>query len=902
VSAETFSIARGTAGDMGTIVKPHSVTPAQFVTDLLRPAQETPTAHSFEDFSRQREAVRAKQAQVQSAKKSGDAASLAVARAELKPAKDRLDGMKRTPWYVCATFSTNERRTTTIERVTAFSGDADQPGTTGAALVSKADALGCTYILHTSTSHGCEGQPRFRVTIPLATPLEPHRYPELFAFMSEHFGGMLDPGAKDATRLNYLPRKPKGATGHEIICVDDRPWFEPSSIPAVANAPSAPSPGAVEQVRSGVTIEQLEEFITSNCDPSATEAQWWPVIRMLHFETNGSPEGLELACRWSRQGNNYSGDEPIRDKWNSPSWNDPNTPATTLTTFLKARTTEPDEFPVASEVAQPVVQSLVGAVPQALYACTDLANANRLRDACKGQLVALGGAFYTWTGKRWQRDESEATRKGAFLSNLVRAEAAGLREKLKTRIARLSPDVAGKYEELQACARPERTKLHKEITATDDGSEALSLTARIEALEDWAKVCEMEPTQARALKLLRKMLTVDADHFDRHKHLFNCLNGEVDLRTGELMPHDLTHFITQLAPCEYKPDASAPNFERFVVEIMSGEEDRAKFLQRWCGYGCTGETREQVFTIHTGGGSNGKTLLFETLQNMLGSSAHGGYVHTVASSLLVADRAGDRHPTEVADLHGKRFAMASETEDGAHLRESLLKLITGEDSVSARYMHRDFFTFKPALKINLRTNNKPVVRDQGNAIWRRILLVNYKETFGSQENIASKPGMKLRDNNLAEKLLAERQGILNWLVRGAVDWYTNGLRPPPSVFEAGRKYQSEQDRVAHFVRECCTLDPQAWSFLSGDFGLYDPYNAWCKSNGHRALGVRKFADELERAVPGFKLVEERRKVANGWKTATGGYGVSANVYGDMGGSSLIGEIPKTSKAANDDLR
>ncbi len=126
---------------------------------------------------------------------------------------------------------------------------------------------------------------------------------------------------------------------------------------------------------------------------------------------------------------------------------------------------------------------------------------------------------------------------------------------------------------------------------------------------------------------------------------------------------------------------------------------------------------------------------------------------------------GDRHPTELADLHGKRFVAAVETADGGRLSEALVKELTGGDSIRARRMREDFWQFRPSHTVVLATNHKPTIRGTDHGIWRRIRLVPFTVTIPDAE----------QDKQLTSKLRAEWPAILRWAVAGCIDWQRNGL-------------------------------------------------------------------------------------------------------------------------------
>jgi len=482
-----------------------------------------------------------------------------------------------------------------------------------------------------------------------------------------------------------------------------------------------------------------------------------------------------------------------------------------------------DDFEVAKA---PEAQRSGGArdIPEAQHMTTDQANANRLVGKFGKRLIVVASQWYAWTGKRWQKDEGEVYRFGCTLSKLIHQEADGWRAKT-------------------AANEDERTKN----------------AAIADALVKWATRSEMKATIEAAVGLAKKMLTVDEAIIDANPWLLNCANGTVDLRTGELAVHNPGDYITKLVPLDYDPAARAPMWEAVLARVTLEEgmttRPLVKFLQRWFGYCATGSTREQVFVVHYGSGSNGKSTVLDTVADVLGD-----YAATAAPGLVVS--AGkDRHPTEIADMMGRRMMTAHETGEGGVLREDFVKQATGSDKLKARYMRADFFEFSPTHKLQLLTNHKPVIKGQDNGIWRRVLLMPYLARFGAQEEVNAGRAHFIKDTRIAERIKGELAGVLRWVVEGARAWFHDGLQAPDAVLAASRDYQTEQDRVLQFVNECCELGPNFSEPLAlrGGGGLYTAYGGWCKESGIYALSKTRFSDELERVVP--QLAKDRKKVA-----------------------------------------
>lgn len=464
-------------------------------------------------------------------------------------------------------------------------------------------------------------------------------------------------------------------------------------------------------------------------------------------------------------------------------------------------------------------------VPEAHHMTTDQANAGRIVATFGKQLVVVAGQWYAWTGMRWEQDDGEVYRCGCKLSKLIHAEADAWRAKKG--------------------ATSEESEKNQNIADT---------------LVKWAARSEMKASIEAALGLAKKLLSVDESQINRSPWLLNCVNGTVDLRTGQLKPHDPDDYITKLVPVAYDPLSRSETWEAVMAKVTleTGMSTRplARFLQRWFGYCATGSTREQAFVVHYGEGSNGKSTILDTVAEVLGD-----YAATAAPGLLVGN-GKDRHPTEVADLFGRRMVTAHETGEGGHLKEDVVKQLTGSDKVKARFMRADFFEFDPTHKLQLLTNHKPIIKGQDNGIWRRVLLMPYLARFASAEEVTAGRAHYIKDTGTAERLRDERAGVLRWIVEGARAWTQDGLQPPDAVLAASKDYQGEQDRIRQFLDDCCLIaDGERTALSNGGVGmyggLYETYKSWCTDGGMFALSKHKFADELKRAIPGLEIKEGR---------------------------------------------
>ena len=339
-------------------------------------------------------------------------------------------------------------------------------------------------------------------------------------------------------------------------------------------------------------------------------------------------------------------------------------------------------------------------------------------------------------------------------------------------------------------------------------------------------------------------LPVTPDQLDLDPWLLNVENGALDLRTGDLREHDPGDLITKLAPVVYSSYAMCPTWDAFLARITDGDAELASYLQRSVGYSLTGVTTERALFVLHGAGRNGKSTFIEALHASLGD-----YATVAPIEMLMAKRYDGGIPNDVAALKGARFVSASEVEEGRRLAEAKVKQLTGGDTVTARFLHGEFFTFRSTHKLWLATNHKPEIRGTDMGIWDRIRLVPFVVRIPEDEV----------DRGLLQKLKAELPGILAWAVRGCLEWQRLGsLSEPEIVRSATAGYQAEMDTVADFLIERCVAQPAAEVLVKR---LYAAYVTWCEENGERPIKQRQLSDRLKER--GFAEPEHGRS-GNYW--------------------------------------
>lgn len=314
-------------------------------------------------------------------------------------------------------------------------------------------------------------------------------------------------------------------------------------------------------------------------------------------------------------------------------------------------------------------------------------------------------------------------------------------------------------------------------------------------------------------------VSVLPDGFDADPWLFNVGNGTVDLRTGELRPHSRDDLLTRIASVEYDPDARCERWEQFVHEVMGNDDELVDYVQRAIGYSLTGDTREECLFFCYGKGGNGKTKLFEVLRALCGEYSQ----QAEFSTFLARKSEGPRN--DIARMRGARLITASEADGDRGFDGTVLKQLTGGDTVTARRLYEESFEFKPVHKLWLAANHKPIVKEQTEGFWRRIRLIPFEVTFAKNQ----------RDKQLEAKLMAELPGILNWALAGARRWRAEGLHEPRAVRRATRSYREENDLLGEFIEFKCQLDPDAWTPSTELYRVFSEW--WTETRGPRSASI-----------------------------------------------------------------
>ena len=366
--------------------------------------------------------------------------------------------------------------------------------------------------------------------------------------------------------------------------------------------------------------------------------------------------------------------------------------------------------------------------------------------------------------------------------------------------------------------KDEAASLRPEVISAAKGCTTEEAQEQIGKAHAFALNCESKTRRTAMVELLKGEPIIHArvTDFDANKWILNCQNGIVCLRTGELRKARRDELCSKITNASYDPHKAPLIFLRVLGYSQHDNQARIDCIQRWFGYSATGDVGEEAFMVwHGPGGRNGKTKLSEAVSYALGT-----YSGAAPSDLLTAkDRSSV--PTDIADLKGLRHVTISEPEEGTRLAQSKMKLLTGGDTIRARKMFRDFFSFTPSHKMTMLTNERPMVRGESAALWDRLILVPFSRTVP----------VEMRDKHLSDKLRDEADGLLTWIVHGALAWQAHGLGAEAFKQDTD-EWKRDEDIFGDFISASLELTN---GVRAKKADVFKAYKAWAEGEGNSCL-------------------------------------------------------------------
>lgn len=549
----------------------------------------------------------------------------------------------------------------------------------------------------------------------------------------------------------------------------------------------------------------------------------------------------------------------------------------------------------AAGAAQPVrrIDDEAPEARAATFELNDIGNGKRLAHYYGKNLrhvPRLG--WFRWDGRRWVADEDAVS---------VRADA----QKLGAHILNEIPFIAlsewqqecltewyqvqAEWDQLMAIPKADHTDAQKKRLKELTGIRNAGLAAE-ETLSDAKKAHRSHAKSSgnsgritNAMAEAEVALRIDVKKLNENPDMVNTRNGVLHFTRVlerpeevpsyrearhvwrvDLRPHkaggqsDLNRdlMITKMIEADYDPDAKAEVFEAFMARVQPDAQIR-EFLQRFAGYSLLGRTTEQKLLFNYGIGRNGKSTLVDTLADLF---ADYGTTLPIESLTGSEQRKGSEATPDLVRLPGARFVRASEPEQGTKMKEALIKSLTGGEAILIRRMHSEFIEVVPEFKLWISGNHKPEIRGADDGIWRRVMLVPWSIQIPDDEV----------DPELPAKLRKERDGILAWMVRGALAYLNEGLPIPDAVKEATQEYRTSSDPMREFLLTECEVTERDKDRVTAPH-IRDAFNAWMMAMGEKPWNSttvsRRIAERagVIKSATGQSFEKYRSNGETGWK-------------------------------------
>ena len=327
------------------------------------------------------------------------------------------------------------------------------------------------------------------------------------------------------------------------------------------------------------------------------------------------------------------------------------------------------------------------------------------------------------------------------------------------------------------------------------------------------------------------------DSRERLLQTFSVKNGLVMLDykhvKPELFDHTPKYFSLSKMPYDYDPKAQCPHWIDFLDDIMQGEKNYTLLLQQWAGYLLTPNLKQQKFLLCVGEGSNGKGVVFEVIQSLLGQEN---------CSQVPLSRFNN--PFALYSTYGKMLNATNESTNMIDKEsESILKSFVAGDRFTFERKFKEPIFAEPTAKIMISTNALPRFNDKTQGLWRRLLLVPFNRIVSANE----------QNKALADQLKRELSGILNWAIEG---WHrlnqANGFIVPESNKGLVEEYRRDSDPARAFLLE--NYEEVFEESVIESKELYTQYRKYCEDNGCKAMRNSNFGQQVKAVFPGIQKV------------------------------------------------
>ena len=617
-------------------------------------------------------------------------------------------------------------------------------------------------------------------------------------------------------------------------------------------------------------------------DPDCDYDTWFGVATVLHA---WDERGLEEFCEWSSHGSKFVSVDDCIAKFNQVSYdcrNPQNNQTVRSYPWLEAVATKQYGWSYNEYSAEQLTQ-LTQDIKQVNNEIELLALADKIHDAflTAPHLESITTTFHAKLKEYNESSSLPATR--ALLKDAqIDAEAETWSYHLTDegnlqRFRKLNQDTFYHVPELKQFMYWDQSKWVFANNAQDHAIKTIEQIPVMEeralndaerkALHKWRMACGNYTRINNLCRLISndKQMTKSLNDMNLSKHKLGTPQQVYNLETGTISAPNPNHFITMHTGTNFDEDAKCPRWKQFILEIMNGNADMARYMQKLAGYSMFGGNPEQLFVILSGNGANGKSTFVQTLALILKDYAATASPDTLMRPSMTKT-AGAAAP-DLVDLFRKRLVICNEWDENKYINEALVKALTGStDAIKVRSLYSNsYIEYVPEFLIMLATNHQPNIAGMDYGIWRRMLLIPFEVNFDNHPNY-------VKDIHLADYFRTkEAAGIFKWMVEGYRIWRQEGMSEniPDKLLHIKAEYKREMDTIGAFISEMCLTtndydnpaSPQAQELRCQSTELYDSYKHWCKRNGNAARAMRTFSIAIKER--GFKKV--RVANVNGFK-------------------------------------
>ena len=390
------------------------------------------------------------------------------------------------------------------------------------------------------------------------------------------------------------------------------------------------------------------------------------------------------------------------------------------------------------------------------------------------------------------------------------------------------PDLFGRIKEVVKTVLEEvavnESKFY-ELPETDNKDDLKKAEKR---LERFLQFCQSIKTSSQINGVVEILSTscknnipISETSFDSDPFIFNCKNGILDLKTGELMAHDKFRLCSKISNVEYTKDAKCDKFVSFLRKIMKGNTEVIEWMQMYFGYCLTGLPPNRMVAFFWGDGRNGKSTLVNIVSRIIGEYSVAARIET-----FIESNNADKINQDIVQFRGSRLITAQESSDGQRLNENRIKDMSGGDKIVGRYLYsKQDISFVNTGKMIFSTNHKPKINGTDKGMWDRIRLIPFEYHIKDDELVDRFDEMLLKE---------ESEGIFNWIYEGLRKLMSRNFKFPvvSTIEDATQEYKDEEDRVGQFLSDRCVF---AFGHSLSSADLYREYSIYCGESGIKGV-------------------------------------------------------------------